>query len=330
MPPLKTDASHLHRAEHCLNCGTAVRANYCPNCGQETVLHVPSAGEFLHEFIGHYVALEGKLWKSLGYLLFRPGRLTREYLDGRRVRYVLPLRLYLTFSIIFFAVFKLGVHDVKVGGFDPGAVPEQPAAVAQQLQLSEADKAREAERDAERKARDAAREAERKERANKALIMIDANDREVGGLLVDALPKKYRDKLARLKDMPQEEAVRLATSAFFSYVPYAVFALMPVFALYLKLLYLGSGRRYGEHLLFALHSNAFAFLILSLMLLNPYPAVTGLLALWMVFYLPTAMRKVYGGSRLATFARWTVLGLLHIFTLVLTILVALAVGVALA
>ena len=56
------------------------------------------AGEFLHEFVGHYVALEGTLWRTLGLLLRHPGRLTREYLDGRRRRYVLPLRLYLTAS----------------------------------------------------------------------------------------------------------------------------------------------------------------------------------------------------------------------------------------
>ncbi|UUZ52454.1 hypothetical protein LP419_23575 [Massilia sp. H-1] len=50
-------------------------------------------------------------------------------------------------------------------------------------------------------------------------------------------------------------------------MPYAMFCLMPLFALYLKLLYLGSGRRYGEHLLFALHSNAFAFAMFGLMIM---------------------------------------------------------------
>lgn len=311
---MKTDASHLHRADHCRNCGTAVNANYCPNCGQETVLHVPSAGEFLHEFVGHYVALEGKLWKSLGYLLFRPGRLTREYLDGRRVRYVLPLRLYLTFSIIFFAVFKFGVHNVGVGSVEPGPGDGKPAAVA------EAEFVPPAVRELE--------EAEKQERSKNALVRIDAKDREVSGILVDAAPKQFQDKLKRLKDMPADEVTRLGTAAFFSYAPYAVFALMPVFALYLKLLYLGTGRRYGEHLLFALHTNAFAFLILSLLLLIPYPVVNGLLTLWLVFYLPTAMRKVYGGGRLVTFGRWIVLGLAHVVTLTLGVLGALAIGVA--
>jgi membrane-anchored protein YejM (alkaline phosphatase superfamily) len=51
------------------------------------------------------------------------------------------------------------------------------------------------------------------------------------------------------------------------YAPYAIFCLMPVFALFLKVLYLGSGRRFGEHMLFALHTNAFAFLMFSVILL---------------------------------------------------------------
>ena len=103
----------------CRNCGAQAPRKFCPECGQETTLHPPTLGEFLHEFVGHYVALEGSLWRTLALLLARPGRLTREYLDGRRRRYVLPLRLYLTASFVFFLVLKLVASgainpDVKV------------------------------------------------------------------------------------------------------------------------------------------------------------------------------------------------------------------------
>ncbi|MDK6079516.1 hypothetical protein [Massilia varians] len=60
------------QAAFCKNCDTAISGNYCHQCGQATHLHVPSAREFLHEFIAHYVALEGKLWRSLKLLLFKP------------------------------------------------------------------------------------------------------------------------------------------------------------------------------------------------------------------------------------------------------------------
>ncbi|MGZ3183419.1 MAG: hypothetical protein ACXU8N_13340, partial [Telluria sp.] len=119
-----------------------------------------------------------------------------------------------------------------------------------------------------------------------------------------------------------------AKKAFFGYAPYAVFAMMPLFAFYLKLLYLGSGRRYGEHLLFALHTNAFAFLMLTLIiLLGPLglPYVGKLLGLWLIFYLPTAMRRVYGGSRKLTALRWCTLMFLHLTAL--TVAIAATVGV---
>ena len=90
----------------CRNCGAAAGGKFCPECGQETAPHPPSAWEFVHEFVGHYIALEGALWRTLA-ALARPGKLTNEYFAGRKRRYVLPLRLYLTASVVFFLVAKV-------------------------------------------------------------------------------------------------------------------------------------------------------------------------------------------------------------------------------
>lgn len=110
------DTLPQHATSVCKNCSAATSGHYCHQCGQATHLHVPSAREFLHEFIAHYVALEGALWKSLGGLIFKPGFLTCEYIEGRRARYLQPLRLYLTFSIIFFALFKFsGMEVINLG-----------------------------------------------------------------------------------------------------------------------------------------------------------------------------------------------------------------------
>jgi hypothetical protein len=275
--------AHEH-ASLCLNCGTPVSGNFCPACGQETTLHVPSAGEFLHEFIGHYVALEGKLWQSMTLLLFKPGRLTLEYLQGKRVRYVLPLRLYLTFSIIFFALFKFAGSEINIGDKKPSAEVR-----------AEAQKAREQLRTA----------------------VADATHQGGGPQTrADAAPKAGATDDA-FDVLTSEEKQHKIKAAFYGYAPYAIFALMPVFAFFLKLLYLGRGRRYGEHLLFALHTNAFAFLMLSLLVVTPsfIPYLHGALVLWLAFYLPTAMRRVYGGSRLATFWRWCVLMLFHLLSM---------------
>jgi hypothetical protein len=121
----------LDPAAVCRNCGEAAPGRYCPECGQETALHPPSALEFLHEFVGHYVALEGALWRSLRALAI-PGCLTLEYYAGRRRRYVLPLRLYLTASLVFFLALKLaGPHPpLQVNLFIPAASEAARAAPA--------------------------------------------------------------------------------------------------------------------------------------------------------------------------------------------------------
>lgn len=94
----------------CANCfkQLAPSDRFCASCGQAARLHVPTLSEFVHEFVSHYVALDGGvLWRSLAALLFKPGRLALEYFAGRRRRYAPPLRLYLTASILFFVAIKL-------------------------------------------------------------------------------------------------------------------------------------------------------------------------------------------------------------------------------
>ena len=77
-------------------------------------MHPPTVREFAHEFVAHNVALEGALWRTLVALLWRPGHLTVEYFAGRRARYIAPLRLYLTFSVILFA-FGMSGGQLKLG-----------------------------------------------------------------------------------------------------------------------------------------------------------------------------------------------------------------------
>jgi hypothetical protein len=75
-------------AAACRNCGAGSPGTYCPQCGQETNLVLPSAAAFLREATGRYVAFDGRMWRTLANLVLRPGFLTREYLAGRRRRYV--------------------------------------------------------------------------------------------------------------------------------------------------------------------------------------------------------------------------------------------------
>ena len=134
----------------------------------------------------------------------------------------------------------------------------------------------------------------------------------------------------RFDAMSNHEKGEALKSGFFRYAPYAMFCLMPVFALYLKGLYLGTGRRYGEHLLFALHANSFAFVMFTAFAFMPDGFVKFLLFCWLLGYLPWAMRRVYGKSVFGTAWRWVVLVVLHMLSLAAAILVAIFLGVALA
>jgi hypothetical protein len=292
-------------ASYCPNCSASVSGHFCHQCGQETVLHPPSAREFMHEFIGHYVAIEGKLWKSLGLLLFRPGRLTLEYINGRRVRYVQPLRMYLTFSLIFFAVLKFAMHDAITVGDGTRHPPAAAARGAHQLPA----------------------------KPDAGLVKEDHPGEIVDGMhsvsdWVRPHSAYLAGKVEHFGELSFDQRKELLENSFYHYSPYAIFFMMPVFAFYLKLLYLGSGRRYGEHLLFALHTNGFAFLAMSLMILVPngLGLVEFLLWLWLTLYLPMAMRRVYGGSRKLTALRWLVLVVLHMLTIGVAILLAMAFG----
>jgi hypothetical protein len=341
---LKTDAiAHAHPA-NCLNCGTAVQANFCSHCGQDTATHMPSAMEFLHEFVGHYVALENKLLKTLSLLLFKPGRLTRDYLEGKRVRYVLPLRLYLTLSVIFFATVKWQAHE-----FDASLNNHTVTVNQKQVDQKDVDEARAGLEAAKQETGAAGATAvaagekvldklEKKAQQKREHAADGEHTTTVGFFDVDEKDRAWlaahfgqhvADKAAHFNKLSSAEQLREFEHALFGYAPYAIFALMPVFALYLKILYLGSGRMYGEHLLFALHTNAFAFLVLILLMLVPgwIPFSHAALWLWLTFYLPTAMRKVYGKSRLATWWRWIVLMTLHMVSMVAAVIAALAIAV---
>ena len=97
-----TPPQSLAASNPCLNCGTNIQLTYCPECGQPEIDSDPTLREFLHELAEEFLHWDGKLFRTFRLLITRPGELTREYLAGRRVRYISPLRVYLTCSVLFF------------------------------------------------------------------------------------------------------------------------------------------------------------------------------------------------------------------------------------
>ena len=97
-----TPQNSLPAANPCLNCGTNVQLEHCPECGQKVTDPDPTLGEYLHELAEEVLHWDGKLLATARLLITKPGELTQEYLAGKRVRYISPLRVYLTCSVLYF------------------------------------------------------------------------------------------------------------------------------------------------------------------------------------------------------------------------------------
>ena len=304
-------------AAYCRNCSLflgAKQGNYCPNCGQDTALHPPTAWEFLHEFVSHYVALEGRLTRTLGLLLFRPGELTARYLAGRKNSYVLPLRLYLSASIVFFLVVKI---------FGAGSLVKENVDTSRDVAGTAASAG-------------VTHKGLRVGRAGTPVetFVVDPQDMQSPFADVIQCDNFAAAQCAKLKGYLKEkyqaqtmaEVGRQVKDRTISLAPYAIFAFVPVFALFTQLLYLRRRMYYGEHLVYAFHVHAFAFLVLlGVSLANK--AVGDLLGIAGMIYFWFAMRRVFGGRWWATSLRFLTISIVYPLLLSLAILLTLVAAV---
>ncbi len=231
------------------------------------------------------------MWKTLKLLFTRPGRLTREYLDGRRRRYVLPLRLYLTCSFLFFLVVKL----------TPAVTPEHTVVV----DLHGKRLGTVAELQAEANAGSAAASS-----AASGVVLPHrptwerVHPVDCGGFRqrscnwVETLTNNAG---AGFSDHPQE-VVQHMQAHIIAYAPYLVFLMLPAFAGIMKLMYWNRRMTYGEHVVFSLHVHAFWFLLFLAIWLAP-DGLGSLLELCVPVYGTWAMRTAYGGRWLPTILR---------------------------
>ena len=265
-------AARAPAPERCRNCGAAIAGNYCANCGQETAVELPPAGRFLREAAGRYVALDGRLWRTLGALLFRPGFLTREYLAGRRRRYVRPSRLFVVLSILMFAIL--------------GFTIDAPIMIDDSANASSVSGRRASAPGDESAAKHLDRGLE---------IRVDPAD---APWLAPILAR-----VDEFNALARDRKVERIRAGILRYAPYAAIGLLPVFALLMKIAYAARRRRhperpheYAAHLVFGAHNHAFVFLATSAAALVAVPWLRGTLVLWMLVYALLSMKAVYGGN----------------------------------
>lgn len=277
---------------YCRNCHytlAAPRPRHCGHCGQETDLHPPSVREMFTEYLGHYVALDGPLWRTLWALIALPGHLTVAYFHGQRRRYVLPLRVYLSASFLFFVGWALlpqgpsqvvetapaapgGAAQVRVS---PDMTPAQAASMADAI-------ARGASAPASSPASAAATDAGPVRITTKLNGCADTETgacSAAGRWLTHAIEKgqsmTFSQWMARIRAL----------------APYAMLAMQPLFAALLLAVLAGRGRRYAEHFVFSLHAHSLWFLALLLALAAH---LEGVMALAVFGHGLVALRRVYG------------------------------------
>ena len=324
--PRASDAA----AHVCLNCGANAPDRYCPVCGQDTRDRLPTFVQFMREATGRYLSFDGKLWKTLAPLLFRPGFLTRAYLAGKRKRYIGPARLFLISSLVLFAVLRFTVESLEIVDLDhaigagPGESPKGAKSAAKDdakidakidKAIDEIEANIEAKGDAKANTKavaDAARavaKAAGKHEQARGVFVSDDLDFDMSDL-GDSVGGPLKKRIDRFNKLARDEKVEQVIAGTTRYGPYAMFVLLPAFAALLKVVYAGRHRRhprrprlYGEHLVFAAHNHAFLFTILVVIFAVPVTWVRNLLAIWILVYLAWSAHKVYGGSWFGIAAR---------------------------
>jgi len=118
LEPAHGESGSDDHSGQCLNCGTALLGKHCHGCGQTAHVH-RTLSSFVHDLLHGVFHFEGKIWRTLPMLAWQPGRLTREYIDGKRASYVSPIALFLFCMFLMFAVVKQVAHlptDLSIGG----------------------------------------------------------------------------------------------------------------------------------------------------------------------------------------------------------------------
>lgn len=306
------------QAATCANCGAPLYGKYCYACGQPAQGLVRHFGSVLSDVADSVLNVDERLFRTLGPLYLRPGRLTLDYFAGRRARYVAPFRLVFFLAIIAFFTLQVGAkltlhHAATVVTLNSSGVHSAPLAVLPQgpdthfsddgLKFN-------------------------------GVVVWNGRDKRIDigwlpGVVNDWLNQSIGNARTNLHRMnsgnPAEmkSEARLMMTGMLAVAPTVLFVLLPVFALLLKLFYLFKRRLYMEHLIVAMHSHA--FLMLSILVLvaiaalrsalpaSPWLAVPLSLLLdaawvWMFAYLFVMQKRVYGQGWLMTAVKFGCIG----------------------
>ncbi|PWV48921.1 DUF3667 domain-containing protein [Chitinophaga sp. S165] len=314
----------LRKETNCLNCGTDVPGRYCTNCGQENIVPHETFGHLVKEFAADLVHYDSKTLLTFKYLFTKPGFITKEYIAGKRVKFVHPIKLYIFSSFVFF-LFYFWLNSRDNEPLDKDTQEEVAAA-------------RKANKESYASLPDSVK------RGDLALgdwfRRINTFDtKKQYDSLQRTLPKEHRDnriqrRMARYyfssanksikTDEGEEDAAHATEEAFKHNFPKVMFILLPLFALYLKWMYDKKKWFYADHAIFSVHLHIFFFLFwLICMSLNGlfHSGIFTDIGLFVIFaYLVIALRNTYGQSWGKSLGKGALITFIYLITILIVFL----------
>ena len=369
-PDALPDAPHAHGA--CENCSTALHGHYCHACGQSAHNPLKHVGHAIEEVFESFWHLDGRIFRTLRDLLV-PGRVASNFLNGKRVGYVQPLRLFLILTLFTFFVGKLTLHVDNFGAHIKGTTLFDSAQTVDEVEArrtTELDRLAKQFNDgatggpalgigigainaaAEQRLAELARTAPPGATPPTTQHRVGRFfDHEVNGkpwdpktnpIVIDSWPAFANNWLNHRLDNANANVARMGgnadlyVQAVLTALPGALFFLMPVFALVLRVAYLGRRMGYLEHLVVALYSHAWLMLVLLVTFLvaglghlvtSPVVSIISsgtYLLLWLSVpvYLLWMQQRVYGGNIVLTLLRYLFIG--GIYTVLVSFVVTYA------
>lgn len=342
-----------YRGIECLNCKHPLDMSdkYCPHCSQANSTKKLSLKDFFDEFFSNVLSYDSKLLKTLGALLLRPGRITQDYIEGKRASYTNPFRFLLSLSIVYFLLMGLSGDFDQIDKFADTTGNEILNFEAEDvIQNLGAEEKKEAEgilntldslkigkfiSNQERKKDSMTLANPKKELealSDKGFIERYFGKQKIFTLLIekdtiyvfDDLVEKHNIENSREHRMSFSGAKSLIKakrqpgeyiSSLISKLPFTTFFFLPVFAIFIWLIYIRKKYTYTDHLIFSFHNQSLLFilLIISYLIDNVFGISSGgLFFLIFGIYLYKAMRNYYKQGRFKTIVKYLFLNTIFI------------------
>jgi hypothetical protein len=339
--------------QNCQNCGQQLNGPYCYSCGQKHIGERESFGKFILHFLGDFIHFDSKVFITLRPLLFKPGLVPLDYVAGKRVKYLDPVRMYVFLSIIFFALFFFYQENtdkatpvIKIEN-NLKEVNDSPEAASSDSLVSEKSPL---SREKEIISIDPDSFAIYQDTVKDQAILSDGPKRDNGGIGLrlgnrdlPATPEEYllgQEKLKKedrdswfvkamiLKGIHIKERAKSEKESFFDTVkqeflktiPKIFFILLPLFALILKLLYVRKGIYYLDHFIFTTYFYNAYFILFSIVFLIEIVSkvdLSGFAYILAAVYFLIGMFRFYQQKTLKTLVKFTLFMILSGFMTIL-------------